>query len=363
MAQPFWVKERCESVKYCIADNSQLPVLQRDIRKLPEPTLGANRRRRVDTTSEVVMREETSSSTEQASEQTGSATLVGESSGPSAPVTPSGPQPMKQSKRKTKLKYADATSKTTQTTTRYWNEYDFPEDNSGSNEGDDGYYIYVDPDEKFEWPFSNLFKRLKSLFIQRPPSEKSDEEQPMLPSPSIPPTEATKFQLPSSSPTNVSDDESTSSSEPDTTTLYTINRWGVRRSSPLRTINNGTFPVQPHTRYTTPAIVPPEVRQQYPDPRVSTMSLSASVVTLVILSILAATGKRKLRGEVDAGIILGVVATLTFAVVGILAALAGRKSDPDAYSWLRWGLLMTAFVVSCVGCGALLAWVGGLGQI
>lgn len=350
-------------MKFRNSDEPQLPVLQRDIRKLPEPALGATRRRRNDSTSEVATRQKTSRA-EYTSEQTGSATMAGRSSGPSAPVTPSGPQPIQQPKRKRKLKYADEVPglKTQQITPRYWNEYDFPEDNSGSNEGDDGYYIYLDPNERFEWPFSNLFKRLKSLFIRRPPSEKTDEEQPLLPSPTISPTASTKCPQSPSSATNVSDADSTTSSETDITTPYTINRWGIRRSSPLRTINNGTFPVQPHTRYATPALAPPEVHQHFPEPSLSTISLSASIVTLLILCVLAATGKRKLRGEVDAGIILGVAATLLFALVGILAALAARRSDPRAYGRVWWGLTAGAFVVSCVGCGALLAWVAGLGQ-
>lgn len=83
---------------------------------------------------------------------------------------------------------------------------------------------------------------------------------------------------------------------------------------------------------------------------------------LITLSVLAAAGRKKQRGEVDAGVIFGVVATLAFAMMGILAALAGRREDPSAYGRVRWMCLVLSFVVCCVGSGALLAWVGGLGQ-
>jgi len=339
-------------------------VLEKDIRKLPEPSEPQGRRKRTDTSSEGSKRAFAVSNGDQTSgEQTESTTLVGASSGASEITRPSTTRPVGQLRKKRWSRRAND-PKTSQKEPRYWNEYDFPEEGSGSGEGDDGYYIYVDPNEKIEWPLAGLFARIKSLFGRKTDSEKSDEEaQPLLRSPPPRPIDASAFPVTPTSPTEISlsEDES-SSSDGGATAAYALNRWGVRRTAPLRTITHGTFPVTPHTRYSTPAIAPPDVQiQVYPALRLSTVALTASVTILVTLSVLAATGRKRQRGEVDAGVLFGVSATLAFALVGVLAALAGRRQDPESYGTVRWVVIWIAFVFSCIGCGALLAWVGGVG--
>lgn len=294
--------------------------------------------------------------------------MVGQSSSTSHPTTPSDVQLREASQTKRKVRYLeDAINskelQVTPTTTRYWNEYDFPGDGDGSGTSDEGYYIYVDPNEKFQWPGTGLFKRLKALFKGRKAaSEKDDEESAaFLPdSPLI--STAKQGGKPPQSPSSAlspGDDESSSNSETDTTGAgtHTINRWGQRQHRP------GSRTYGTMTRSTTSAAPP-----RYAVParravlRLSTVSLSASLALMITITVLAATGRHRQRGEVDAGIVFGIVTSLTFGLVGMLAAIAGAREMPEDYTWVRWSFIGVSFGGVCVGCGVLLGWVlGGFG--
>src|SRR5215469_9325483 len=191
MTQPFWVRNAKTCIQNTSLIKSKLPVLQRDIRKLPEPAIGVNRRKRVpnDSVTDAQKRESTSLSGENtSSEQTRSSTLVGQSSTESYPTTLSDVQLKEAPKPKRKVRYLDDVISpkelrrtSTSTSTRYWNEYDYPGDGDGSGTSDEGYYIYVDPNEKIQWPGAGLFQRFKALFKSRKPaSEKDDEESATL---------------------------------------------------------------------------------------------------------------------------------------------------------------------------------------
>jgi hypothetical protein len=255
--------------------------------------------------------------------------------------------------------------RTTSTSMRYWTEYDYPGDGDGSPTSDEVYYIYVDPNEKIQWPGAGLFQRFKALFKgPKQASEKDDEESAnLLPdSPLILTTKQGDGKLPQSptSPTSTAspDDDSSSTSETDTTGagVNTINRWGQRqRKRQSEPITYGTM-----TRNTALVVPPPYATPtRQPTIRLSTVSLSASLALMITITVLAATGRHKQQGEVDAGIVFGVVASLAFGLVGILAAIAGAREVPGDYSWVRWSLIGACFGGVCVGCGVLLGWVLG----
>jgi hypothetical protein len=255
----------------------------------------------------------------------------------------------------------------TPTTTRYWNEYDFPGDGDGSGTSDEGYYIYVDPNEKIEWPGTGLIQRIKALFKGRKAtSEKDDEESAaFLPDSPLTQTAIQGGKQPQSptSPTSASspNDDSSSTSETDTTGAHThtLNRWGKdQRQRQREPTTYGTM-----TRYMASAAPPSYAAPTHrPAIRLSTVSLSASLALLITITVLAATGRHKQQGEVDAGILFGVVTSLAFGLVGMLAAIARAREVPGDYTWMRWSLIGACFGVICVGCGVLLGWVlGGFG--
>jgi hypothetical protein len=66
--------------------------------------------------------------------------------------------------------------------------------------------------------------------------------------------------------------------------------------------------------------------------------------------LLVATGKHKLRVEVEAGAIVGVVSSLFFITLGFGTMLYRS----DTLGWMRRGLVTTTFTGTCILNGVLL---------
>jgi hypothetical protein len=84
-------------------------------------------------------------------------------------------------------------------------------------------------------------------------------------------------------------------------------------------------------------------------------SFAAAVILLLVSGVLVATGKHKLRIEVDAGVIVGVVASLFFATLGFGTMLYRQ----ERLSWLHRVCVGVTFVAVCVLNGMLLVLVAG----
>ena len=82
--------------------------------------------------------------------------------------------------------------------------------------------------------------------------------------------------------------------------------------------------------------------------------LIAAYVLLMVCTILATTGRRKLHLEVELGVIVGVTASLVFAVSGVGLMFLRR----DRLGWLHWFTVLSAFGFVCIASGVLLALVG-----
>jgi hypothetical protein len=81
----------------------------------------------------------------------------------------------------------------------------------------------------------------------------------------------------------------------------------------------------------------------------------ASIVLLTIAGTLVATGKKKLRVEVDAAVLMGMLASLFFATFGIGTMLYRQ----ERLSWLHRILVGLTFVGVCILNGILLVLVVG----
>jgi ABC-type glycerol-3-phosphate transport system permease component len=235
-------------------------------------------------------------------------------------------------KRKKKVTYHPDTLKIPET--RYWNEYDHPEDGS---EDENGYYIYMDPNasEKFlgQETAEILYAKVKSLF--KKPKATRDEEQQTLLSPN--PSEG------SSSPTTDSDEDAVPK---------TVSPAKKQRQYSTST-TYGTI-VNPSSRSYLPSL---DAIASDASPRLLITSLSfiASTIICLIISMLAATGRKKLKGKVDAGILFGVVGSLFFALVGMVSVVTGRES----LGVVRWAVVGLVFAAICVVDGVLVGWVVG----
>lgn len=248
----------------------------------------------------------------------------------------------------------------------YWNEYDNPE----NSDDEDAYVIYVDP---FEYPkipgqetISRLFVKLKNALGGRRPSEHDS----LL-----------------SSPTAHSVEDS-DDGEPGSPARSRTHNYGTMPNNPNGSARSGKS-TQPNRRNRLLDLFRPndpasEYRWSYhPGPtqtlgahpsdlnelladleqrraereatkfRLCMTSLAASVIVLLITWTLAGTSRKKLRREVDVMVVVGVVANLMFALVGVLCAVSKREGL---------GLLGGVFVglvvaAVCLADGGLLVWL------
>lgn len=84
-------------------------------------------------------------------------------------------------------------------------------------------------------------------------------------------------------------------------------------------------------------------------------SFLASTVLLLVATILVATGKHRLRAEVDIGVVVGVIASLFFGTLGIATTMY-RK---ERLAWLHRCLVWLVFSAICIWDGMLLVFVVG----
>ena len=80
-------------------------------------------------------------------------------------------------------------------------------------------------------------------------------------------------------------------------------------------------------------------------------SFGASVILLLVAAILSSTGRRKAETTVDAGVIIGVAASLVFAIIAV-GSMLGRKDD---VGWLHRSIVVLVWACVVVCGGALLA--------
>ncbi len=211
----------------------------------------------------------------------------------------------------------------------YWNEYD-----DGSEAGDEAYTILVDPDaegfpgEKI-WTYfvSRAKKPVASLKAWLSPPASLGERQPLIRG-----ENGSYFSGHQSViDTDVDDEAYASSNE---------------------------FPVGYSTHYATFPSISDQKLSRHREKmlfRVTLGSYGAALVMLLISGILVATGKRKLRAEVDAGVLVGVLASLFFALTGIGAMLYRRLP----LSWLHQIWSWFIFVSICVVDGMFIVLVMG----
>lgn len=216
--------------------------------------------------------------------------------------------PISAYRKKRKRTYAPAPEQPKQT---YWSEYDHPEDLDGADDAN-AYYIYVDPNETSA--MSRLVDKLRHVFTRRASGENSS-----LLSPS----------------SRAEDDESSSDEE------------ASIPKRPQHAKSYGTL------AFTAPHSDNPHRRSQA-IPHVTATCLVASLIILVVAYILAMTGKHKLATEVYAGVLLAVVSSLVFAIVGMASLLRGGE-----HGWVPWTVAVGVLAVDAVGAGGLLAWMLG----
>ncbi|KAI0471272.1 hypothetical protein F4859DRAFT_113737 [Xylaria cf. heliscus] len=234
----------------------------------------------------------------------------------------------------------------------YWNEYDHGSE-AGDQE-DDAYVIYVDPNAHDEFPglayVKNMFGGPVDQVRHWLQSQKSKDTAAAAAGAGASSSSETQSLLGSSATT---DYFSIGGRRPPTS------EDGYRSSSdddgPPQTQNLG-FPHTYSYSSTSSAIGDSKMMGRYQD-RVLTrgivLAFIAAFVLLGVSGILVATGKRRLRLEVDAGATLGSVASLFCACMGLGAMLYRQYPAGYLYCLAVWA----AFVAVCALNGILLVLV------
>lgn len=219
----------------------------------------------------------------------------------------------------------------------YWNEYD-----DGSDAENEPYAIYIDPNADTTFPGSKAFSQIYST-VKAPMSKFRGWL-----SPSTSPTEQRPLLRNGNGNGNGRPSNNTSPGGYFTETDMEDEAYA----------SSTEFPVGYATHYATL----PSVRdQRYSRSRQQLLfrgtiaSFVASGVLFLIASMLVATGKHKLRVEVDVGAIIGVVSSLFFATLG----LGTMMYTSPSLGWTYKSCISVLFIAMCLLNGMLLVMVVG----
>lgn len=215
------------------------------------------------------------------------------------------------------------------TPTAYWNEYD-----DGSEAENEPYTIYIDPEAESTFPGSKTFKfvfskakgpvdSVKKWFS---PYGSPEERQPINVNRGV-----SYFTDTPGNETDADDEAYASSSD---------------------------FPSGYAAHYASFPSVQDQKAVRHQEAllfRTTVLSFAASLVLLAIASLLVATGRHRLRVEVDAGVIVGMVSSLFFATLGF-GTMLYRK---DNLGWLHKSAVTLFFAGICIFNGILLVVVAG----
>ncbi|CAN9289222.1 unnamed protein product [Alternaria alternata] len=295
MSAPFWIS-----------------LLEKDIRKLPEPVKKRSRRARDSMTGSQVQLSPPATSTSNTSYDGQSSPLASryeESSATSVHefVDPPPLQAFRKKSRRPFSEYPPPMNRDEpepEVQQRYWNEYDHPEDE------ETGYYIYVDPDAPIKYPGQDfveaLAKKTKKLFGI---NDKADQA--------------------SLSTAEDSDDDDTVDSSP---IIHAAN-YGTIDSRGQAASQNGYFStlfrslrdprhdadLLHERRALLGQVETHQHKIEMTKLRFYSTALGAAVVIDLILGLMTTTSRKKERGVVDAAVLLGTICTLMLCVVAVIS--------------------------------------------
>jgi SPX domain protein involved in polyphosphate accumulation len=286
-----------------------LPILDRDIRKLPPPAIRISRKRS-SATGSVIQSPDSNESVNGGPADSTTAVETARSE-PSDELEAPAIRSFRKKRRRGYTRQEQDAKRQEQQQRRYWSEYDHPD--SGDEDGE-AFVLYIDPNAPTAW--DRFVDRLIAFFSHG----KDPEKDNLLPSP-------TRDDVDSS------EDEAQANTTPQR-----------RRKQNLRATTYGTISHLESQTY------PPERRWYHILPQFPAIAFAASLSILLIAFILALTGKKKLAYEVDFGVLFASGASLLFAIMGFLSLV--RREEVEWPGWVV-GTLVLGTVV--LGNGGLIA--------
>ncbi|KAF2848924.1 hypothetical protein T440DRAFT_469679 [Plenodomus tracheiphilus IPT5] len=310
-----------------------IPLLDKDIRKLPEPV--RRRSRKTQSTSNGGSQTQGSpphtstSNTSYDGQSSPIASRNGDSSVTSAQdfVDPPNLQAFRKKSRKPYADYPPPIARTDPEPEpqRYWNEYDHPEDE------ETGYYIYIDPNASVKFPGQELMeawmRKTRKLFGMR--------ERPARDS--------------------FSGDEDASSDDDDDTVdespILAARNYGAIPSHHQSSSTNGSYfsnifrslrdprhdaDVLLERRSLLSELETRQHKTEMTKLRFYSTSLVTAIIIDIILGIMTVTSRRKERGIVDMVVLFGTIVTLILCVVGVLSMRTRR----ERLGWVHQGAVL-----------------------
>ncbi|KAF2709315.1 hypothetical protein K504DRAFT_378598 [Pleomassaria siparia CBS 279.74] len=334
MSKPFWI-----------------PLLDRDIRKLPAPVKrprrkAASARNSFSLTSPPMTSTSTTASFTDGQTSSYATRTGGDSSATSVPDLEDPPS-LRAFRKKSRKPYSDylpsIQAEAPPERQRYWNEYDDPESE------DDGYYIYIDPNDTVKFPGQELIedwmRKTKTLLgigsipeegsISSPEYGSSDDET----------ADGSRSRMPRSYGAMESQRQ-TSTHEGYFSSLFRSRRdphRGVqlrRESERERQTLLGELEIGNHEREMTKL-------------RFYSTCLASALVIDIILSTMTATSRRKERGVVDFAIIFGTICNLLLLIVAVLS----MRTRQERLGWMHQGVVLVLGVGVITADVLLLRWV------
>jgi VTC domain len=331
------------------------PLLERDIRKVPplQTKMGLRKPPAKATSSGPSSTEDPSTSMFSASVAQSSATSVQDSNVNTPVISPtSAKQKAAEMPHAPNMKPARRKSRQErQAIKRYWNEFD-----DGELREDETYAIYINPDDNTTFPgaetiskaFSSMYqslgrskRRIISWLPMQSRQQNADAEA----------EEGVRRPLLGFRGSD-RDQEIEESSDTDIDIISSAKRSKRRRST--------AHAISPTSRRTSLQRAKHNHRHHVPPSRETALfrtylgCYGIAFVLLIMSAILKATGRHKAKMQVDAGVIVGVIAATGSAIIAISLMI----SREERLSWLHRGLGGGAFLMVCIGSGWLLAVVG-----
>ncbi|KAK1073922.1 hypothetical protein LTR74_001479 [Friedmanniomyces endolithicus] len=297
-----------------------LPILDRDIRKLPPPAI-----KRTPSSAD---RSPTSAGSVNGATDSTTAVETGRSDSATHELeTP----PIRSFRKKRRRSHPQHPPKQQQA--KYWSEYDHPED----EEAGDAYVIYMDPDQKST--LDTIFDKLTGLFTRPRRPKPDDEEEALLHEPGTPK---------SSESSDDDDDADTSSTRTPKSRLRSYGTLDPQPTTRLTSIPESHHHPSSPTTATTPRRRTPFL------PHLTLIAYISSLTILSVAYVLAATGRHRQRYQVNFGVVGAVCSSLFFAIAGFASLLRQRE-----ISWVGWGVGWGVLGVDVLGAGGLVSWLLG----
>ncbi|KAF1921785.1 hypothetical protein BDU57DRAFT_436690 [Ampelomyces quisqualis] len=331
MTSPFWI-----------------PLLEQDIRKLPEPVKRKSRRTKTSTGGSASQNSPPPTSTSNTSYDGQSSPLASqnnESSVTSAPefIDPPQLQAFRKKRRKPYSEYPPPIIPADQEpeVQRYWNEYDNPED-----EETGGYYIYVDPDAPAKFPGQELLEQWSRRTRQMLGWKMKADQESLL----------------SAAEDDSSDDGTMYSSLMTRGASYgTVPRLNRRTSQQGYISSLFRSLREPHRdahalverRSLLTELETRQHKTEMTKLRLYLTCLMTAIAIDFILCLMTVTSRKKERGAVDIGVLFGTICTMMLCAVAIVS----MKTRNERLGWIHQGAVLSVAAAIVALDVLLVSWV------